>query len=258
MASTILTLIEARKGSKRLPSKVLLDLEGRTVLEHVIRRIQKCSMTGECVVATTISREDLAIVKLCAEMNVRVYCGSEEDPLERYFRAASLFDGDPVIRIKADCPLIDSEIVDAAVRLHLESGADYTSNTLHRTYPVGQDVEILALPALERVWRMADLHSEREHITLFIPKHAGLFRICHLENREDLSAKRWTLDYPEDYVLLRAIFHSLYPLDPCFGMGAVLDFLSRNPELEKLNAHIPADAGVRISLQHDRSGERPH
>ncbi|MCU0602285.1 MAG: glycosyltransferase family protein [Desulfobacterales bacterium] len=252
MAGNVLTVIQARKGSTRLPAKVLLDLAGKTALAHVIERLRRSRLTGTLVVATTVNPEDLAIVKLCADLGVRVYCGCEEDPLERYYQAARLFGGAHVVRIKADCPLIDPQIVDDAIRLHLSSGADYTGNTLRRTYPVGQDVEIFTRRTLGEVWRHAALFSEREHITLYVPKHPEMFAIRHLEYREDLSGKRWTLDNPEDYQLLRVIFENLHPGDPFFGMQDVLDFLTNNPELERINAHIRVDAGVQKSLQCDR------
>jgi spore coat polysaccharide biosynthesis protein SpsF len=248
----VLTIIQARKGSTRLPGKVLLDLAGQTVLAHVIDRLQRSRLTDELVVATTVNREDLPIVKLCAERGVSVYCGCAEDPLERYYQATRLFGGEHIVRIKADCPLIDPDIVDEAIRLHLSSGADYTGNTLRRTYPVGQDVEILTHRTLTKVWRCAALFSEREHITLYVPKHPEMFTIRHLEYREDLSGKRWTLDNPEDYEVLRFIFDNLHPGNPLFGMRDVLDFLARNQDLERLNAHIRVDAGVQNSMQNDR------
>lgn len=250
-------MIQARMKSTRLPSKVLLNLAGRPVLAHVIERLRRSRLTSDFIVATTIAAADMPIVKLCAEMGVRVYCGHEHDPLERYYQAARLFGGEHIIRIKGDCPAIDPEIVDQAIRLHLQTGADYTSNTLERTYPVGQDVEILRRQALEQVWRNAGLCSEREHITLYVPKHPELFKICHLKQLEDLSSKRWTIDYPEDYELLKVIFDELYPRDPVFGMRSVLEFLSHRTELEKINAHIRVDAGVLISLANDRPAGCP-
>jgi spore coat polysaccharide biosynthesis protein SpsF len=235
-----------------LPSKVLLGLAGRPALAHVIERIRSSKLTDELVVATTVNREDLAIVKMCADLGVSVYCGCEADPLERYYQATRLFGGSHIVRIKADCPLIEPTIVDDAIRLHLSSGADYTGNTLLRTYPVGQDVEILTKPALAEVWQNAVLFSEREHITLYIPKHPDRFRVRHLKYGQDLSGKRWTMDYPEDYELLQIIFDRLYPENSAFGMADVLRFLSQNPELEKLNAHIRVDSGVQNSMQNDR------
>lgn len=253
----VLAIIQARMGSTRMPSKVLLDLAGRPVLAHVIERLRRSHLTSEFIVATTISPDDLPIVGLCAEMGVRVYCGHEHDPLERYYQAARLYGGDHIIRIKGDCPVIDPEIIDQAIHLHLQMEADYTTNTLERTYPVGQDVEILRRQTLEQVWRSAGLRSEREHITLYIPKHPEAFKICHLKQPNDLSAKRWTIDYPEDYELLKLIFNNLYPRDPVFGMRAILDFLADKPELEQVNAHVPVDAGVRISMANDRPAGCP-
>jgi len=247
----ILAIIQARLGSTRLPGKACLDLAGRPMLTHVIERSSRSRLIGDLIVATTTSADDLAIVRLCAEMNVRVYCGHENDPLERYYQAARLYGADHVLRLKGDCPLIDPQIIDQAIDLHLTSTADYTSNTLQRTYPVGLDVEILSRATLDKVWREAGLRSEREHITLYIAKHANDFRISHLTQSENMSAKRWTADYPEDYQLLQRIFDTLYPGNPRFGTPAVLDFLAEHPELENLNAHIRDDAGIRISLAND-------
>jgi len=252
MEEKVLTIIQARKGSSRLASKVLRDLGGKTALEHVIYRVTQSKLTSQVVVATTINRADLPIVEMCAGMGVSVYCGCEEDPLERYYQATRLFGGAHTVRIKADCPLIDPEIVDEAISLHLSSGADYTTNTIERTYPVGQDVEILTRQALKTVWQSAVLFSEREHITIHIPKHPDLFKISHLKCTEDLSGKRLTMDYPADYELLRIIFDDLYPQNPDFRIKDVLGFLSKNPDLEKINGHISVDSGVQKSLLEDR------
>ena len=257
MKDKVLAIIQARKGSTRLPAKVLLDLAGKTALEHVIDRLRKSKLTDTLVVATTVNRADLPIVKLCADMGVSVYCGSEEDPLDRYYQAVRLFGGSHIVRIKADCPLIDPKIVDEAIRLHLSSGADYTGNTIRRTYPAGQDVEILTNQTLTKVWQSAALFSEREHITLYVPKHPEMFTIRHLEYRQDLSVKRWTMDNPEDYELLRIIFKSLYPGNPVFGMQDVLNFLTKNQDLEHINAHIRVDAGVQKSMREDRTVTLP-
>lgn len=252
MHDKVLTLIQARTGSTRFSSKVLRDLGGKTALEHVIHRVSQSKLAGEVIVATTINKADLPIVKLCADRGVSVYCGCEEDPLERFYQATRLFEGAHTVRIKADCPLIDPEIVDEAISLHLSSGADYTTNTIERTYPVGQDVEILNRETLTRLWRSSVLFSEREHITIYIPKHPNLFKISHLKGTEDLSGKRLTMDYPEDYELLRVIFDNLYPQNPDFRMRDVLKFLSKNPELEEINKHISVDSGIQKSLLEDR------
>jgi spore coat polysaccharide biosynthesis protein SpsF len=113
-------------------------------------------------------------------------------------------------------------------------------------------VEVLTQKTLKTLWQTANLFSEREHVTIHIANHPDLFHTSHLSHGEDLSAKRWTMDYPEDYELLRIVFENLYPVNPLFGMRDVLDFLSDHPELESINAHIRVDDGVRKSMQADR------
>jgi len=252
LQNEVLTIIQARLRSTRLPSKPLMDLAGKTVLEHVIDRVSQSKLTGKLIIATTVNVADLPIVKVCVDMGVSVYRGCEEDPLERYYQAARLFGASHVVRIKSDCPMIDPEIIDEAIGVHLESGADYTSNTIQRTYPVGQDVEILTNETLTRVWQSALRFSEREHITIYIANNPGLFNIRYLKNVENLSGKRWTLDYPEDYELLRTIFNNVYRKKNNFRMKDVLDFLSKKPELEGLNSHISSDSGLQKSIREDR------
>jgi spore coat polysaccharide biosynthesis protein SpsF len=256
MSGKVVSIIQARTGSTRLPGKVLLDLEGRTVLEHVIARTRLSRLTDEVVVATSINRKDLAIVKICADLGISVFCGSEEDPLDRYYQTARVFRAAHVVRIKADCPLIDPEIIDEAISSHLASGADYTSNTIIRTYPAGQDVEILTFAAMKHVWQHANLMSDREHVTLYIPKHPEQFSSNHFQHPGDLSKKRWTMDRPEDYTLIRFIFQHLYKKNPTFGMRETLEFLSHHEEMETINQHIDIAEGVRISLSNEKEVER--
>jgi len=255
MSGKVVSIIQARTGSTRLPRKVVLDLEGKTVLEHVITRSRFSRLTDQLVVATSINREDLAIVKICTDLGVSVYCGSEEDPLERYYQAARLFKAAHVVRIKADSPLIDPEIIDQAIASHLESGADYSSNTIFRTYPAGQDVEVLTIEALKRVWREATLMSDREHVTIYIAGHPEQFRSNHFQHHTDLSGKRWTMDRPEDYTLIRFIYQHLYRRNPIFGMAETLELLSHHREMETINQHIDIAEGVLISQRNDRAVE---
>ena len=259
MPGKVVSLIQARTGSTRLPRKVLLDLEGKTVLEHVIARTRLSRLTDQLVVATTVNREDLAIVKICADLGISVYCGSEEDPLERYYRAAQLFNASHAVRIKADCPLIDPAIIDLAISSHLASEADYSSNTVIRTYPAGQDVEVLTFEALKRVRQLAARMSDREHITIYIARHPEQFSSNHFRHHTDLSGKRWTMDRPEDYALIRFIYQNLYPRNPIFGMEETLEFLSHHKEMEAINQHIDIAEGVLISQRNDREADSdPH
>lgn len=241
----ILAIIQARTGSARLPGKVLQRLEGLTVLEHVIKRVKASHLVDQVIVATTVNQEDLAIVKICAELNVGVYCGSEVDVLDRYYQAARLFQADQIVRITSDCPLMDPQIIDKVVKRHLKEKSDYTSNVLKETFPDGEDVEVVTFAALKKAWLSAKLTSEREHVTPFIRNNPEMFRLASLENAVNLSAKRWTLDNQEDMLFIQKIYNNLYAAKPLFGLTDVLDFLKKHPETEELNQHIVRNAGYR-------------
>lgn len=234
----IVAVIQARMGSTRLPGKVLLPLEDRSVLEWVITRVSASSLVDDVVVATTISPDDLEIVKLCATIGVRVYCGSEDNVLDRYYQAGRLLTADHVLRITADCPLIDPKVIDDVVSTHLESDADFTCNTITVSYPDGLDTEIFKFKALKDSWEGATLKTEFEHVTPFVKSRPEMYRLINISYKEDLSNKRWTLDNAEDYEFLKIVFNNVYYGNPLFNMQDILTFLDKNPDLEKLNNHI--------------------
>ena len=191
-------VIQARRGSTRLPDKVLLKLGDRTVLEHVISRASVARSISNVIVATTVNKEDLKIVNLVSRKEVSVYCGSQEDVLDRYYQAAQLFKLKHIVRITADCPVIDPGIIDKVVSLHFRTKADYCSNILVPTFPDGLDVEIFSFKTLESAWKKARLRSEREHVTPYIRKHDKMLKLVSHLNKINLSHHRWTLDEQAD------------------------------------------------------------
>lgn len=249
----ILAIIQARVGSTRLPGKVLNMIEGKMVLEHVIDRVQAAKLVNEVIVATTINKEDLAIVKLCAELGIRVFCGSENDVLDRFYQAAMLYDANHIVRITADCPLMDPEIIDQVIDRHLAEHADYTSNILQETYPDGEDVEVMTFAALKKAWLEAKLTSEREHVTPYIRKNLFLFKLDSVVNAENLSNKRWTLDNKEDYEFIKGIYADLYKNKKIFHMKDILAFIAKNKHLEKINHHITRNEGMLKSIREDKN-----
>ena len=248
----IVAIIQARMGSTRLPGKALITIADKTVLEHVIQRVQACRLVNEVVVATTGSKGDLPIVKLCAEQGISVYCGSENDVLDRYYQAANLFKAKTVIRITADCPLMDPRVIEMVLRKHLQAGADYTSNTINETFPDGEDVEVFSFAALAKAWQEAKFASEREHVTPYIRKAANGFKLAGVSSEIDLSRKRWTLDNQEDLLFINKIFAGLYAKDPLFGLKDILAFLAANPALEEINCHLSRNEGYAKSLREDK------
>jgi spore coat polysaccharide biosynthesis protein SpsF (cytidylyltransferase family) len=246
----ILAIVQARMASTRLPGKVAMPLGGATVLEQVLRRVGRSNRIDEVMVATTINKEDLAVVALCAANGYRVFCGSSNDVLDRYYQAARLIAPDHIVRITADCPLIDPSIIDDVLEEHLAGGWDYTSNTLMETYPDGEDVEVFSFRSLQTAWDHAKLASEREHVTPFIRKRGDLFRNKSIEHHPDLSMQRWTLDTPSDYAFLKAIFGK-YEAGAEFGMEDVIQILDQEPALRELNSGIARNEGYQKSLQTD-------
>jgi spore coat polysaccharide biosynthesis protein SpsF (cytidylyltransferase family) len=247
----VTAIVQARLGSTRLPGKVLIRLAGRPVLAHVLERVRAAKRINDVIVATGFTRDNLEIVQWCAANDVRVYCGSEDDVLDRFHEAARLAGAVHVVRITADCPLIDPAVIDLVIDRHIETGADYTANVLKETYPDGQDVEAVRIDALNRAWREARLPSEREHVTPFIRNHPELFKLVSVESEVDLGAHRWTLDTEEDLRFIEKVIERLYPGDPSFGIEAVLRLLAAEPELAGINAHIQRNAGYLTSLARD-------
>lgn len=248
-------IIQARLGSTRLPGKVLVEVAGRPVLHHVVVRARAATTLSEVVVATTDSCVDDAVESACTVFGVRCFRGSEADVLDRFYRTARKFDADPIVRITADCPLLDPRVLDDAVRLYGSGSYDYVSNAIRRTFPDGLDVEVFSRAALEAAWGESRLASEREHVTPFLWKQPGRFRLGSLEQAEDLSALRWTVDEPADLFFVRKVYERLP--EGSTSMKAVLDVLATCPDLLAINRGIEMNEGYTRSLTQDRFVEPP-
>jgi spore coat polysaccharide biosynthesis protein SpsF (cytidylyltransferase family) len=223
-------------GSTRLPGKVLRDLHGASMLARVVRRVQRATMLDQVVVATSTAPADDAIVVECIKLGVASSRGSEQDVLDRYYQAAREHDADVVVRITSDCPLIEPTIVDTCVSALRESGVDYASNVIRRSYPRGLDVEAMTFAALERIWREADEDYQCAHVTPYIHQHPALFTMVDVIAEANYSQLRWTVDTPEDWQFASAVYARF--ADDSFSWHDVLALLQREPELTALNAHI--------------------
>jgi spore coat polysaccharide biosynthesis protein SpsF len=244
-------ILQARMGSSRLPGKVLADVGGRTMLECVINRALLASRVARVVVATSVAPEDDRIERLCRARDVLVFRGSENDVLDRFVGAARGFDVNPIVRLTADCPLLDPVVIDAVVARFAAGDVDYAANINPPTFPDGLDTEVFSRNALEQAAREARLRSEREHVTLYIRNHPEIFRIANVRHARDLSAMRWTVDEPDDLELVRAVYAELG--NPDFGMEDVLRLLAEQPELARANARFARDEGLRASLREDET-----
>ncbi len=245
-----LLIIQARTGSSRLPNKVLKELCGEPMLQHIVERTQKCKKVEHILVATTIREEDSAIEELCQRIHVDCYRGSENDVLDRYYQAAKKYNPMNVIRITADCPFIDPVVIDQIIQIHENGGYDYTSNTLVETYPDGLDTEVFTFGALEKAWKKADLASEREHVTPYIKFKDGFPRFS-VETTPSLATKRWTVDTEDDFAVVTQIYNALYNKENIFLMDDIIAFLDNNPQIEKINEGIIRNEGYLKSIKDD-------
>lgn len=248
-------IIQARMSSTRLPGKVFADVCGQPLLHHVVCRARRARTPDQVVVATSDRPADDVVARFCEMSAVPCFRGSEEDVLDRYCHAARHFKAEAVVRVTADCPLLDPDVIDRVVQAFLAGDQDYVSNTLDRTYPDGLDVEVFSFAALARAWREARLPSEREHVTPYIWKHPELFRLGNVKQDEDLSDLRWTVDEPRDLEFVRAVYRWLGPRSD-FGMQEVLALLREHPELGRINAGIERNEGYRWSLERDAIQEQ--
>ncbi len=231
-------IIQARMGSTRLPGKVMKNLAGKPVLEHCICRVQQARLVDNVIVATTTNAGDNVIVDFCKEVEVNCFRGSEEDVLARYYLVAKKYKADIVVRITSDCPLIDPDVIDAAIDLFLSDTSDYVSNTLKRTFPRGLDTEVFWSDVLERAFYEAEKNYEREHVTPYIWQHPDKFKLGQLLNEVDYSGYRLTLDTEEDYLLLTELFNRASKPGEDFNLNSIIKFLIKNPEVTKINAHV--------------------
>ena len=235
----VIAIVQARMGSTRLPGKVLLDLAGKPILVRDIERIQRAKNIDSIVVATTKKSEDDRIVSLCCEYGWNFFRGSENDVLDRYYRAAREYDAKTIVRITSDCPLIEPTIVDLIIEKFsaLEPNIDYVSNVFPlRTYPRGLDTEVMSFFTLERCWKEDTNPAYREHVTPYILHHPNSFRISEVNNEQDFSSMRWTVDTPEDFDFVSHIYH--YLGENTFSWTDILDLLQKHPELLEINKEI--------------------
>jgi len=235
-------VVQARTGSSRLPGKVLLPALGRTLLELQIERLHACAHRFDIVVATTLSPAEVGIFEAAARAGVPCLPGHPTDLLERHHAAGRSFRADVVVKIPSDCPLIDPAAVDRVLSaFHERAGnIDFVSNLHPATYPDGNDVEVMTMDALDIARNEAKRAFEREHTTPFIWNQPERFRLANVtcETGRDLSmTHRLTLDYPEDYTLIRQIFERLYCRPGhVFSLAAILGLLDSDPALAATNA----------------------
>ncbi|OPY75167.1 MAG: 3-deoxy-manno-octulosonate cytidylyltransferase [Syntrophorhabdus sp. PtaU1.Bin153] len=237
-------IIQARTSSTRLPRKVLKELpygSGITVLQQVIRRVRRSAGIDKVIIATTTDPDDDKIVTIAQKEGVPCFRGSKENVLERYFLAAREHQLDTIVRVTSDCPCVDASIIDSIISQHFDSGADYSSNVLVRSFPYGVDTEVLSFAALEAAHKGATRDYEREHVCPFIYKsHPEKFKILSVVAPQELHRPdiRVTLDTEEDYALLCVVYEYIYPTRNLFDLEDVVQLYQEKPWLAIINGKV--------------------
>lgn len=248
----MLAILQARCSSSRLPGKVLKPILGEPMLARHIERLRRSHRIDRLIVATSIEASDNPLANLCATLGVECFRGSLNDVLDRFYQAAVPYQPEHLLRLTGDCPLADPEVIDGIIDFHLSGGYDYSTNALQPTFPDGLDVEVFRFSCLEEAWKEATLNSEREHVTPFIHRRPERYRVGHYKQAQDLSWLRWTVDQPEDFAMVEAIYNALYPSKPDFTTADILAFLADNPAVARMNADITRNEGYLLSLAKDR------
>lgn len=248
MKSKVTAIIQARMSSTRLSGKVLMEVMGRPLLSYQIERLSFSKTIDKIIIATTVNREDDTIVELAQKEGLTFYRGLENDVLDRYYQTAKKHNVNHIMRLTADCPLIDPDICDSIAKVYFESGVDYIHTG--QTFAEGLDCEIIGFKALRRAWFEAKQKSEREHVTLYIHNHSELFKTMVRENDIDDSRYRITVDEKEDFLVVKAILENLYRgSDTYFTIGDIKFYLDAHPEVYSLNSYIIRNEGLLKSLQ---------
>jgi len=236
-------IVQARLSSTRLPGKILLPLSGRSVLWHVLNRLKHATKLDIVVLATSDEPEDRELKKTADELDVPTFFGSLNDVISRYYHAAKEYDIDPIVRITADCPMIDPQIVDEVIDSFIASGYDY--HGLAGNFPDGLDTEIASFGAVSAAFHEATLPSEREHFGEFFRHNSNRFRLGEFKKFSDKGGYRWTIDELADYEFLQAVFKELYKEGEIFSYKDVFELLEKKPELAEINSHIIRNEGYQ-------------
>lgn len=236
----VVAIIQARMGSTRLSGKVMKDIKGKTVLSHVIERVKQSKLITDIIIATTVLERDSVIDMEAIKCGAKVFRGSEDDVLSRYYYASKENNADVVVRITSDCPVIDPFVIDEIITFYLKGKYDLVTNAgsdiTQRTYPRGLDTEVFSIESLEASFINAKEKHQREHVTPYIYENSN--KINYFKNDIDYSKHRWTVDTKEDFELITEIYDKLYKGNHDFHLNEIIELFKQDPNLFSINAHI--------------------
>ena len=235
----IVAIIQARMGSTRLPDKVLMEIDGVPLLEIMLSRVAKSELLDKVIIATSTLPNDEQIEEFCQKYGYECFRGSENDVLSRYYECATIYHAEVIVRLTADCPLIDPVIIDKVINHYFSKNVDYAANTVPpetSTFPDGSDVEVFSFKALERAHGEASDPKDREHVTFYFWKYNHGFSTAQLTQDKDWSNYRITVDYSEDIEVIRFLVLELKKNGSFGNMGEIIQLLDNNASVFKINS----------------------
>lgn len=237
-------IVQARMGATRFPNKVMQPILGKPMIELLLERLSRSQLIDQVVLATSIDERNLPLVEHVRGLGYAVYQGSENDVLDRYYQAATSCQAGVVVRITGDCPLIDPAVIDGVIAAFQQADADYACNTHPPTYPDGLDTEVFSFAALQAAWQDAAQAHEREHVTPYL-RESGRFRVLNVSYGDDHSDQRWTVDEPEDFQVVKAVFEHFRPRTD-FGWLEVLALAQEQPHVFEANRQLSRNDGAAL------------
>ena len=234
----ISAIIQARVSSTRLPNKVFSDIKGKPLLWHVVNRLKISACLDNIIIATTDNEADDLIQDWASENNISCFRGSENNVLKRYYDAAKDYNSTTIVRITADDPFKDYEIMDNVINQLISKNADFASNNFPPTFPEGLDIEVFTFSALRKAYENSISDFEKEHVTQYFYNNINDFKFVSIENDKDLSDLRWTIDTPHDLEMTRKIYNHFADENTIYLLKDILNVLIENPELVKINSKV--------------------
>jgi spore coat polysaccharide biosynthesis protein SpsF len=260
MTEKVPIIIQARVNSTRLRNKVLLEINEKPLIEYVVNQISAAMLVDYCIIATSTNSKDDKIVDFCERKKIRCFRGSEEDVLDRYYKCAKHFNCKTIIRISADSPLIDPNVIDEIITKFQNNKFDYVSNNISYNdgqweesfcdYPQGMVVEITSFQILETAWKNAIKKSEREHVFPYVQSHSEMFNITNVKNNTKLSQIRCTVDKKEDFEFIKKIIEKMKN-EKIIKIKDICEIVKNEPDLLKINSKVDPFEGYKKSQMLD-------
>jgi spore coat polysaccharide biosynthesis protein SpsF len=246
-------IIAARMSSSRLPGKVLLQICEKTILEIMIERVKRSKIIDKVIIATSINSDDDAIEEVCNKLKISCIRGSEENLISRYKLVCDQIKPDIIVKMGADSPLVDPLIIDKIVNTFLNEKYDYVSNYgVPKTYPEGCTADVYSVKTLNDAFLEAKKPSELEHISPFMWNRPEKYSFFRVDYKKDISNYRLSLDYNEDFIVIKSIFEALTIKNPNFTLEDIISWLDQNPDIKQINSHISQSEGLFKSFQEDK------